>query len=409
MSAIPAGDWRIWTPALALAAAAFRLGIDRGRQGWGVALLPLAVILPLAVAIARPLGLEPVHALLAAGLVIAILARDRNDLLQSECALKLAWVLGGSIALSWAGGELLAAVTGTRANVEQWAVLAVPVALADLWRVALPLSLLAGLVMLGGAPFHFWPADLFQGGRAWAAPLAAAALQITGAAWLARRLEGIEALPEARAVSTGVLVVAAGVALLVGAATLMQQRRPERRIGTLASLHGALALVMLIAHGAPGAAGSGDPGAAWFERWAAHLAIALTGAGLFSRFLPVATSEFEGQRGHGVLIHRHPFSTLAGLVACFSLAGVPGTPGSTLWFDAARALAATRHSGLLFLLGLAWLTAFSTMMQQWREAAGIPEPKAPRGSAVPLPARAALWIAAAGVASLAVAWALEPR
>jgi len=408
------GSWTVWAPVLALLAAALRLGIDRGGRGPWTALAPLLVVAPLAIAVQRTLALEPIHALLVAGLVVAILARDRDDLLQSECALKLAWVLGVSIALSWAGTELMAAVTGTRLNLEQWAVLAVPIASSDLWRVALPLSLLGGLVMMGGAPFHFWPADLFQGGRAWAAPLCAAALQVSGAAWIARRLEGIDALPEARLVTIGLLSVTTGVALVVGAATLMQQRRPERRIGTLASLQGTLALVMLLApRGMP-------PG--WFEHWAAHLVLALTGAGLYSRFLPVA----DGESGTGgVLFRRHAFSALIGLISGFSLAGVPGTPGGSLWFDAARALAATRHPGLLLLLGVAWLASFSTVMRQWREAAGIPDPPppptlaekpaeseastAPPVTGVPWQARVALWIASAGVLGLGIVWAIEGR
>jgi len=415
MSVLRLVPWAVWAPALALLAAALRLGVDR--RGRGTAMMPLVVLAPLAIAIAMFAGapgalrLAPIHAVLAAGLVVAILARDRDDLLQSECALKLAWVLGASIALSWAGNEVLAAITGTRSNAEQWAVLQVPIASSDLWRVALPLGMLAGLVLMGVAPFHFWPADLFQGGRAWAAPLAASALQVTGAAWLLARLEGIESLPEARAVTFGLLSVTTGVALVVGAATLMQQRRPERRVGTLASLQGALALAILL--GARGAA----PG--WFERWAAHLALALTGAGLLSRFLPVADG---GSPLGGVLFRRHPLTALIGMLPVFSLAGVPGTPGSGVWLEAARALAATHHSGVLLLLGIAWLASFSTVMRQWRESAGLPAAPAatapadaPGGSSagqsaapqarVPLSARAALWVAAIGVAALGVAWA----
>ncbi|MGH7742681.1 MAG: hypothetical protein ACRENS_11760 [Candidatus Eiseniibacteriota bacterium] len=212
----------LWSPALALIAAALRLWVDRRSQGRVAALLPLFMILPLAYAVGQPLALAPLEGVLLSGLVVAILARDRRDLLQSECALKLAWVLGGSLALSLAGNELLALVTGSRLNAEQWAVLSLGVVPPDLWSVALPLSLLAGLVMLGGAPFHFWPADLFQGGRTWAAPLAAAALQIAGASWLVHRLDGIGSLPGGRAATSGLLSVAAGVALLVGAATLVQ-------------------------------------------------------------------------------------------------------------------------------------------------------------------------------------------
>jgi NADH:ubiquinone oxidoreductase subunit 2 (subunit N) len=395
MSAILLHSWTLWAPALALIASAVRLAVDRVAQGRFAALAPIVVVLPLAAIVAAPLGVTAYHAPLIAALVIAILARDRGDSLQSECALKLAWVLGGSLALSWAGGELLALVAGSRVNAEQWAVLGLSVVPGDLWSVALPLALLAGLVMLGGAPFHFWPADLLQGGRTWVAPLAAAALQICGAAWLSRRLDGIAALPAARLVAIGLLTVSLGVALAVGAATLLNQRRPERRVGTLASLQGALALAVLIA------SGPGPIPALWFERWAAHLAIALTGAALLARFLPVAS----GESGHaGVLFRRHPAAGLAGMLACFSLAGVPGTPGAWLWLEAARALGATRHVWLLVLLGLAWAVAFSTVMRQWREAAAIPEGSSPSERPVPARARAALWISGAGVLALGFAW-----
>ena len=419
MSAIPAAFWQWLIPALAVAAAALRLAVDRGGRVSGITLSPIVVVLPLAIVIALP---HPGAAatLLIAGLVVAILARDRDDLLQSECALKLAWVLGGSIALSIAGSELLAMVTGTRLNAEQWAVLGAPIGPGDLWRVALPLSLLAGLVLLGGAPFHFWPADLFQGGRSWAAPLAAAALQVSGAAWLARRLAGIESLPEARSVTSNLLSAVAGIAFLIGAATLLQQRRPERRIGTLASLHGALAIAMLLAGNAPGSA-------TWFARWSAHLAIGLTGAGLFARFLPVTSETDPADRRGSVLFRRHPFSAIAGLFATLSLAGVPGTPGAALWLDAARALAASRHSTLLALLGIAWLAAFATMMRQWRDAAGVSSrPREATAAAsvtgtpgptvaaeplpdpgVPLAARAALWIGALGIVLLGASWMME--
>jgi NADH:ubiquinone oxidoreductase subunit 2 (subunit N) len=384
----------LWAPVLALLAAALRLWVDRRSQGRLSAVLPLFMILPLAYAVGRPLAITPLEGVLLAGLVVAILARDRRDLLQSECALKLAWVLGGSLALSLAGNELLAIVTGSRLNAEQWAVLSLGVVPPDLWSVALPLSLLAGLVMLGGAPFHFWPADLFQGGRTWAAPLAAAALQIAGAAWLVHRLDGIGSLPGGRAATGGLLSVACGVALLVGAATLVQQRRPERRVGTLASLQGALVLAMLIAS-------STELPALWLERWAAHLALALTCAALLSRFLPVA-GDRVGRAG--VLFTRHPLTGIVGLVGCFSLAGVPGTPGAWLWLETARALAASRHFGLLALLGLAWVVAFSSAMRQWREAVGVSGEPLPAGAPVPWPARTALWLAGPGVLALGAAW-----
>ncbi|MBI1799085.1 MAG: hypothetical protein HYR73_05310 [Candidatus Eisenbacteria bacterium] len=387
-------------PALALITAGLLLTVDRRGQGLFVALAPIVVVAPLAAAAAWPHAVTPVHATLIAALVVAILARDRDDLLQSECALKLAWVLGGSLALSWAGDQLLALITGTHVIAEQWAVFGTNVVPHDLWNVALPLSMLAGLVLAGGAPFHFWLADLLQGGRMWAAPLAASALQIAGIAWLARRIEGVAALPDGAAITSGLLATAAGVALLFGAATLIQQRRPERRVGTLASLQGALALAMLLA----GTRAGLDP--AWIARWASHLVLAVSGAGLLSRFLPVAADE-TGRAG--VLFRRHPLTGFAGLLAGFSLAGVPGTPGGRLWLEAARALAATRHTTVLLLLGAAWLVAFASAMRQWREAAGIPADAPAEGRAVPWPARAALWIAGPGVIALGVMWALANR
>jgi NADH-quinone oxidoreductase subunit N len=382
--------------ALALLAAGLLLTVDRRGQG-RFALAPIVVVAPLAFATAFPAQLTAFHATLLAVLVVAILARDRDDLLQSECALKLAWVLGTALTLSWAGDQLLAMITGTTQNVEQWAVLRAGIVPHDLWNVALPLSMLGGLVLIGGAPFHFWLADLMQGGRVWAAPLAAASLQVAGVAWLSQRLAGVDALPDANLIASGLLATAAGVALVFGAATLTQQRRPERRIGTLASLQGSLAIAMLLA----GPRGGLD--AAWVARWASHLALALTGAGLLSRFLPVTADE-TGRAG--VLFRRHPVTGFVGMLAVFSLAGVPGTPGGNLWFDAARALAVTRHTVLLLLLAGAWLVAFGASMRQWREAAGIPVSEPVTGPPVPWPARTVLWISGAGVIALGIGWAI---
>jgi NADH-quinone oxidoreductase subunit N len=386
--------------ALALVCAGLLLAVDRRGRGRWLALTPILVIAPLAFVTAFPGALTAFHATLIAALVVAVLARDRDDLLQSECALKLAWVLGTALTLSWAGDQLLALITGTTLNVEQWAVLRAGIVPHDLWSVALPLSMLAGLVLIGGAPFHFWIADLMQGGRVWAAPLAAASLQVAGVAWLSSRLAGIDTLPEANLIAAGLLATATGVALVFGAATLTQQRRPERRIGTLASLQGALAIAMLLA----GPRGGLD--AAWVARWASHLALALTGAGLLSRFLPV-TSEETGRAG--VLFRHHPLTGFAGMLAVFSLAGVPGTPGGSLWFDTARALAVTRHTVLLILLACAWLIAFGASMRQWREAAGIPAGEPVSGPPVPWPARSVLWIAGLGVIALGIAWAIGVR
>ncbi|MGH7740561.1 MAG: hypothetical protein ACRENS_00910, partial [Candidatus Eiseniibacteriota bacterium] len=154
------------------------------------------------------------------------------------------------------------------------------------------------------------------------------------------------------------------------------------------------------------ASSSGPPPSLWLERWAAHLALALTGAALLSRFLPVAGNRIERA---GVLFSRHPLTGMVGLVGCFSLAGVPGTPGAWLWLETARALAASRHFGLLGLLALAWVVAFSSAMGQWREAAGVPGEPLPSGGAVPWPARTALWLAGPGVLALGAAWVFAAR
>src|SRR5262249_55009500 len=147
------------------------------------------------------------------GLVAAALSRHREDLLQSECAIKLLWVMGASLALSCAGLQLLVLATGTSIAEEQWAVLQLGLDPKFLWSTALPLSLLIGLVLLGGAPFHFWAADLFQGARAWLAPLAVGALQVCGAGWLALRLQSIGRFRPAAEMVQVLLGIAAIVAL----------------------------------------------------------------------------------------------------------------------------------------------------------------------------------------------------
>src|SRR4030065_472856 len=123
-------------------------------------------------------------AALAGGLAVALLARDRDDLLHSECALKLGWVMVPALALSWAGLELLTLATGTPVVLEQWAVLDLGLDPPFLWSTALPLSLITGLVLLGAAPFHFWVADAVHGSRPWFAPLAVVALQLAGGGWI---------------------------------------------------------------------------------------------------------------------------------------------------------------------------------------------------------------------------------
>ena len=362
---------------------------DRGRRGP----VPLAVLAGLSLVVAWMPRAGPGWAPVAAGLAAAALARDRDDPLHAECALKLAWVIGPALALSWAGLSLLTLATGTPVAVEQWAVLQLGLDPRFLWSTALPLALIAGLVLLGGAPFHFWVADVLQGVRPWLAATTVVTLQVVGAAWLAHRLNGIAAFPAGRELVGDLLGVAAFVAFAAGAATLLVQRRPERRVGTLASLNGALMLAAL-ATGRP-------PGPAALATWSGHLALALAGAATVARFLPT----FAGPAPGAPLFRRHPLSGIAGLYALASLAGVPGTPGAMLWLASARALADAGRTGLLLVLAVAWLAALTAAMRQWRQAFGVSATVSatPGPGAVPLQARMALWVAAVGLVALGAA------
>jgi NADH:ubiquinone oxidoreductase subunit 2 (subunit N) len=394
--------------ALALGAASLALWQDREHRGGVTAMAALAVVAPLAAIASGRLAFSPWWPALAPALVIGLLARERDNPLPSESALKLLWVLGPALALSWAAVAMLGAGTGTLRLDEQWAVLAigtdVGIEPGSLWTAAVPLSLLAGVVMLGGAPFHFWPSDLVQGARPWIAPFALVAIQACGAAWIGSRLEGIDAFPPASRVANTLLVSAAAVALLVGAVSLVLQRRPERRVGSLASLNGSLVLASLaVARGGVGVAGDLWPA----PRWSAHLALALTGAALLARFVPVSE---RSPAPSPVLFRRHPVWGAAGLYAMGSLAGVPGTPGALLWLDTARALARTHRTGLLLLLGLAWVMAFATVARQTREAFGTGAPVAPTTQPVPREARWAMAIAAFGLVLLmaGMLWPFSP-
>jgi hypothetical protein len=356
-----------------------------GRAGVG----PAGALVALAAGIGLAPGAHTGWAPLVVGVVVAALARDGDELLHGECALKLLWVMGAAVALSWAGLLLLTLATGTPYVLEQWAVLGLGLEPTFLWSTALPLSLLIGLVLLGGAPFHFWLADVFQGVRPWLAPLAAASLQITGAAWLAARLDSVERFPPGAQLAWGLLRIAAWVAFLAGAATLGSQRRPERRVGTLASLNGALVLGLI-------ASGRG-PESAWLVTWAAHLALASSGASTLARFLPVSTPAGLG----APILRRHPLVTLLGLYSLFSLAGVPGTPGARLWLEVARAIGTSGRNDILVPLGLAWLVALWKAVEQLREAYGVPAPAEATVRAVPWAARAALVLSGLGLLGLA--------
>jgi hypothetical protein len=361
-----------------------------GRAGIG----PAGTLIALAAGIGLAPGASPSWTPLVVGVVVAALARDGDELLHGECALKLLWVMGSALALSWAGIELLSLATGTPYVREQWAVLSLGLEPTFLWSTALPLSLLIGVVLLGGAPFHFWLADVFQGVRPWLAPLAAATLQISGAVWLAARLDDVDQFPPGARLAWGLLRIAAWVAFVAGAATLMAQRRPERRVGTLASLNGALVLALI-------ASGHG-PDMRWLVHWASHLALALTGASTLARFLPVSTPAGLG----APILRRHPWITLAGLFSLFSLAGVPGTPGARVWLEVARALGSTGRPDLLIPLGFAWLIGLWKSVEQLREAFGAPGPARSTVRPVPAAARGSIAIAGLGLLGLAgLGWA----
>ena len=385
--------------ALALLAALLVARAQAPREGpgaWLAALPPALALAPLAWLLAHAGALTPVRAALAAALALAMLARDPRALAQTECALKLTWVLAAAFALSWAGDSLLSLAAGTARPHEQWPALALALDPYALWGAALVLSLLAGLVLLGGAPFHFWPADLLHGAGAPLAPLILATLQVSGAAWLLARLDGIAADPPAAALARSTLTLAAVVALIGGAATLPLQRRPERRVGTLASLQGALVLAWLAAtHADPRSllAGAGAP----LGVWAAHLVLATTGAGTLARFLAVGAAPGDTPV---VLFRRHPWTAGAAGYALLSLAGAPGTPGGLLWLATARQLAATNHAGLLLALAWAWLAAFAVAAAELRRAFGSPAATPQPEQSVPWPARTALWLATAGLAAM---------
>ncbi len=390
--AVLAAQAPLIAPLIALATGVLMLALDRRGRVDLFELSTAIVLVPLAGAAGLAAAAGPGGLMLVLGLVIALLARDRDNLLQSECAIKLLWVLGAALALSWAGVMLLQISTGTPYTTEQWAVLEMGIDPDFLWRTALPLSLLLGVVLLGGAPFHFWAADLLQGAPAWLAPLAVVALQVCGAEWLAARIAGIEGFHDGARAVTELLAIVAALAFAIGGLTLLVQRRPERRVGTLASLNGGLLLAML-AFARAGVGGAGVI-AGVVPRWSAHLVLALSGAAILARFLPVA----DARPGTPpVLFRRHAVAGVAGLYALFSLAGVPGTPGAFVWLEAARDVSRSGRPWVMLALAFAWIASLTVAMRQMREAVGVVSRRPEPGNAVPWEARVALGACAAGL------------
>ncbi|NOT33603.1 MAG: hypothetical protein HOP12_05460 [Candidatus Eisenbacteria bacterium] len=361
-----------------------REGIGIGRLG---ALAALAAIAALKLGGAATLG--P----LTLAVVVAALARDPDELLHTECGVKLLWVLGGAWALSFAGRELLTLATGTSMVREQWAVLALGLEPRYLWSTALPLTLLAGLVLIGGFPFHFWVADLFQGARPWLAPLAVAALQVCGVLWIESRLVGIAAFPDGARLANGLLHQFVVMSLGAGAVTLLVQRRPERFAGTLAGLHGALALAMIVGR---------DPQPGWLAAWSAHLMLALSGANTLTRFLPAHS---DPSAAGAPLFRRHPIEATIGSLSLLSLAGMPGLPGSWVWLDVARLLVRSGHSLAALALAIAWVLALSGVVMRLRIAFGSSSARVPLAPS-PRAARVALVASGVGVALLGWSFAL---
>src|SRR5262249_57078375 len=92
-------------------------------------------------------------------------------------------------------------------------------------------------------------------------------------------------------------------------------------------------------------------------------------------------------RPAGVTSRRHGWAAAAGLYAQLSLGGVPGTPGSLLWFAVARDAVRSAPVWLAVALIGAWVAAFVSGVQHVRAAVGIRSADPPPPAPVPLPAR----------------------
>lgn len=373
-------------------------GERTGAQAMQTALLLLAVG-PLAACLLAPHGASAASVLLVWALAIALLLRDPSDTYASEAALKLAWVGGAALALSIAAELLLALSAGTARASEQGPALTLALDPYALWAVALVLSLLVGIVLLAGVPFHFWAADLAQGAPLHVAPLLLAALPATGASWLMRRVADVAAFPSGLERVSAVLGGAAALALIGGGASLIWQRRPDRRIGVLTGLQGALVLTALALE--PGRVPFASLASDGLAAWAVHLALALTGAVAFARFTPADVHALEPP---AVLFRRHPWAGVATAYALLSLSGAPGTPGALLWLDVARRAIATVNASWTLALAFAWVAAVAMAASEVRRAFGVPSSGPAPETEVPLRVRASLIAAAIALALLGLAW-----
>jgi hypothetical protein len=396
---MPPGAWGSAPVAAAAAATVAVLAlVGQGARGWaGMPIRVAAAAALAALAALAPLRDHPAAVPAAIALTVAVLARERHDPRASECGVKLLWCLAGVFALAAVGWALLSLATGTVMAAEQWRVAGIGLVPRIAWSAALGLFVLAGCVLVGSAPFHFWLADVAQAGVPWLAGPAGGALQAGAAAALLRVLGGIDSAPEAAATARTLFATAAVAGFGLGAITLAGPRGPERRAGTLAGLQGALFLAALVA--TPAGAAFGAVAGPLLERWAAHLVLAGTGAALLAPCLPV-TPRVGGPGAP--LARAHPLAALAGAWALGSLAGVPGTPGAALWLDVARALARSGHTLVLVSLGAAWLVAFATVVNTVRLAWGSPT----RERAAPAPLAIRIGLLTCGVALVlqALAW-----
>jgi hypothetical protein len=70
----------------------------------------------------------------------------------------------------------------------------------------------------------------------------------------------------------------------------------------------------------------------------------------------------------------------------------------------ARGLAGAERMGLMLALAAAWIASFAVAVRQAQEAIGVPSGGPAPEQPVPWTARAALWVAGAGLLALGLGW-----